>query len=205
MNNVPAVAQSTALLSTRIDRLPPHITLREYQRLRDTVQEHWSQKRTPKSRFYERRDTLFLDLLWATGARVDDLCRLPVSAIDFTQRRVRIDMKKVKRPTVVSLDEGLLLDLSRFIADFEVKGNLFGFTRFYAYKMLKQYAEEAGLRDIHPHKFRHGLAIHLLQQGVPIPVISARLGHASVYVTMSMYMKVTPEIQQQMLKDVVWR
>ncbi len=205
MNNVPAVAQSTALLSTRIDCLPPHITLSEYRRLRDTVQEHWSRKRTPKSRFYERRDTLFLDLLWATGARVDDLCRLQVSAIDFTQRRVRIDMKKVKRPTVVSLDEGLLLDLSRFVADFEVRGSLFSFTRFYAYKMLKQYAEETGLRDIHPHKFRHGLAIHLLQQGVPIPVISARLGHASVYVTMSMYMKVTPEIQAEMVKNVTWR
>ncbi len=205
MNNVPAVAQSTALLSTRVDQLPPHITLNEYQRLRDTVQEHWSQKRTPKSRFYERRHTLFLDLLWSTGARVDDLCRLPVSAVDFTQRRVRIDMKKVKRPTVVSLDEGLLLDLSCFIADFEIMGDLFGFTRFYAYKMLKQYAEEAGLLDIHPHKFRHGLAIHLLQQGVPIPVISARLGHASVYVTMSMYMKVTPEIQAEMVKNVKWR
>ena len=65
--------------------------------------------------------------------------------------------------------------------------------------------EETGLRDIHPHKFRHGLAIHLLQQGVPIPVISARLGHASVYVTMSMYMKVTPEIQAEMVKNVTWR
>jgi integrase/recombinase XerD len=71
--------------------------------------------------------------------------------------------------------------------------------------MVKQYAEEAGIEDIHPHKFRHGLAIHLLQQGVPIPVISARLGHASVYVTMSLYMKVTPEIQAEMVKHVKWR
>ena len=114
-------------------------------------------------------------------------------------------MKKSKRKTIVTLDEGLLLDLSRFIADFNVNEALFGFTRFYAYKMVKQYANEAGIEDIHPHKFRHGLAIHLLQQGVPIPVISARLGHASVYVTMSLYMKVTPEIQAEMVKHVKWR
>jgi len=148
---------------------------------------------------------LFVDLLWATGCRVDDLCRLPVSAFDFPRRHVRIDMKKVKRPAVVALDADLLLDVSRFCSDFQVEGVLFGFSRIRAYKMIREYAESVGLKEIHPHKFRHGLAIHLLQQGVPIPVISARLGHASVYVTMSMYMKVTPEIQAEMVKHVEWR
>ena len=136
---------------------------------------------------------------------MDDLCHLPVSAINFKKRQVQIDMKKSKRKTIVALDEGLLLDLSRFMSDYDVKGKLFGFTRFYAYKMVKQYAQETGIEDMHPHKFRHGLAIHLLQQGVPIPVISARLGHASVYVTMALYMKVTPEIQAEMVKHVKWR
>ncbi|HPO07381.1 MAG TPA: tyrosine-type recombinase/integrase [bacterium] len=196
---------NNAMLSTRIDDLPPHITFGEYQRVRETIENHWQLKETPQSPFYQRRDLLFIDLLWATGARVDDLCHLPVSAVNFKKRQVQIDMKKSKRKTIVALDEGLLLDLSRFISDFDVKGPLFGFTRFYAYKMVKQYAEEAGTEDIHPHKFRHGLAIHLLQQGVPIPVISARLGHASVYVTMSLYMKVTPEIQAEMVKHVKWR
>ncbi|HOE12411.1 MAG TPA: tyrosine-type recombinase/integrase [bacterium] len=196
---------NNAMISTRIDDLPPHITFAEYLRMRETIENHWQLKETPKSPFYQRRDMLFIDLLWATGARVDDLCHLPVNAVNFTKRQVRIDMKKSKRVTIVTLDEGLLLDLSRFISDFDVKGALFGFTRFYAYKMVKQYANEVGIEDIHPHKFRHGLAIHLLQQGVPIPVISARLGHASVYVTMSLYMKVTPEIQAEMVKHVKWR
>jgi len=130
------------------------------------------------------------------------LCRLPVSAFDFPRRHVRIDMKKVKQPALVALDADLLLDVSRFISDFKVEGVLFGFSRIRAYKMIREYAESAGLKDIHPHKFRYGLAIHLLQQGVPIPVISARQGHASVYVTMSMHMKVTPEIQAEIVKHV---
>ncbi len=49
----------------------------------------------------------------------------------------------------------------------------------------------AGIAVLHPLKFRHGLAVHLLQQGVPIPVISACFGHAFVYMTMQMYMKVS--------------
>jgi integrase/recombinase XerD len=148
---------------------------------------------------------LFIDLLWSTGARVDDLCGLPISAVDFAKRQVKIEMKKTKRPTIVTLDADLLLDVSRFCSVFEVKEKLFGFSRVRAWKMIKTYAEQAGIADLHPHKFRHGLAIHLLQQGVPIPVISARLGHASVYVTMQMYMKVTPEIQAEMVKHVEWR
>ncbi len=73
------------------------------------------------------------------------------------------------------------------------------------WKTLRAYAGVADLRNTHPHRFRPGLAVHLLQQGVPIQVISARLGHALVYVTMSMYMKVTPDIQAEMVKGVVWR
>ncbi|MEW6235800.1 MAG: tyrosine-type recombinase/integrase [Candidatus Omnitrophota bacterium] len=114
-------------------------------------------------------------------------------------------MKKVRRSAVVVLDADLLLDVSRFVSDFEAEGALFGFNRIRAYKIIREYAESVGLKYIHPHKFRRSLAIHLLQQGAPIPVISARLGHASVYVTMQMYMKVTPEIQAEMVKHVAWR
>lgn len=137
--------------------------------------------------------------------RSDDLCHRPISAFDFRKHRVQIEMKKVKRPTIVALDSELLLEVRGFIADYKVKEELFGFSRVWAFKMFKAYAEAAGIADVHPHKFRHGLAIHLLQQGVPIPVISARLGHASVYVTMSLYMKVTPDIQAEMVKHVQWR
>ena len=206
MVNLPSIVGTAVLLSTRADELPPHISFAEYQRLRTGITENWlKREKKPKSEFYRRRDLLFVDLLWATGCRVDDLCRLLVSAFDFPRRHLRIDMKKVKRPAVVALDADLLLDVSRFCSDFKVEGVLFGFSRIRAYKMIREYAESVGLKDVHPHKFRHGLAIHLLQQGVPIPVISARLGHASVYVTMSMYMKVTPEIQAEMVKHVEWR
>jgi integrase/recombinase XerD len=206
MTLLPSPINTTSLLSTRIDELPPHITFAEYKRLREAVHECWKKRKPiPKAEFYRWRDALFIDMLWSTGARVDDLCRLPVSAIDFAKRQVRIEMKKTKRPAIVTLDSDLLLDVSRFCSDFGVKERLFDFSRVRAWMMLKDYAKVAGIADLHPHKFRHGLAVHLLQQGVPIPVISARLGHASVYVTMQMYMKVTPEIQAAMVKEVEWR
>lgn len=57
--------------------------------------------------------------------------------------------------------------------------------------MIRAYAEAADINDIYSYKFRYGLAVHLLQKGGPIPVISAPLGHASVFVTMQIYMRVT--------------
>jgi len=206
MTNLPSPIGPTTLMSTRIDKLPSHITFAEYQRLREAIKDNWLKKKeTRNMEFYRWRDLLFVDMLWSTGARVDDLCHLSVSAVDFAKRQVRIDMKKSKRSTIVTLDADLLLDVRSFIADFDVKEKLFGFSRVRAWKIIKEYAEAIGIENLHPHKFRHGLAIHLLQQGVPIPVISARLGHASVYVTMQMYMKVTPEIQAEMVKGVEWR
>jgi integrase/recombinase XerD len=51
--------------------------------------------------------------------------------------------------------------------------------------------------------FRHGLAIHLLQNGVPIPVIAARLGHASIKTTMETYLVITPELQRKFVENVL--
>ena len=50
---------------------------------------------------------------------------------------------------------------------------------------------------------RHGLAIHLLNQNVPIPIISDRLGHSSVLTTMRYYLVITPEMQRQFVAGKV--
>ncbi len=82
MSKLPSLIGPTALLSTHVDELPPHITFAECQRLREIIQDYWLKKKyTAKSEFYHWRDLLFIDMLWATGARVDDLCRLLVSAV----------------------------------------------------------------------------------------------------------------------------
>ena len=48
-----------------------------------------------------------------------------------------------------------------------------------------------------PHMFRHGLSIHLLESNVPIPIISARLGHSNILTTPRYYLVITPEVQRQ--------
>jgi site-specific recombinase XerD len=46
---------------------------------------------------------------------------------------------------------------------------------------------KAGLPGIGLHSLRHGHASQLLSQGVPIPTVSKRLGHANPSITLRLY------------------
>jgi len=66
------------------------------------------------------------------------------------------------------------------------------FLRYVFYPLVKA----AGVRRVTLHDLRHAHASHLLQAGVPIKVVSERLGHATVSITLDVYQSVMPGMQQ---------
>jgi integrase len=52
--------------------------------------------------------------------------------------------------------------------------------------------EKAGIPDASLHTLRHTHASHLLSRGVPLPAVSARLGHADVNITARLYSHALP-------------
>jgi integrase/recombinase XerD len=58
--------------------------------------------------------------------------------------------------------------------------------------------------DFNPHWFRHGAATRMLRDGVPIEVVSAVLGHASVTTTTSVYGHLTAEDARKALQTAGW-
>lgn len=189
-----------------IATLPPHITYEEYNTMLQAVDQYFNQKKETEKRNHHRdRDKLMLSLMWETGGRIDDICQLKTTDFDFKKRELNLYMKKRKRNNIVTLSDRMLFEISEYLRNHQIRDRLFDLTRQRAWQLIKKYASIAEISDVHPHKFRHGLAIYLLQQSVPIPVISARLGHSSVYITMQLYMKVTPEIQRHFLEGVPMR
>ncbi len=189
-----------------LSELPPHINFQEYLRIIEAVGKVFESIPSTDDRiFRQRRDILFLTYLWETGGRVGDVCDILVSDIDMYTHNLNLRVRKRKKTIIVTLNDRLLFETSEYLRNFKIEGKLFDFTRQYAWQQLKKYAEVAGVKGVHPHKFRHGLAIYLLEQKVPIPVISTRLGHSNVLITMQLYMKITPEIQRMFMENVKMR
>jgi integrase len=46
---------------------------------------------------------------------------------------------------------------------------------------------KAGLRGVSLHSLRHAHASQLLSEGIPIPTVSKRLGHANPTITLRLY------------------
>lgn len=64
-------------------------------------------------------------------------------------------------------------------------------------KWFKRHTRDAGLPAIRLHDLRHTWATVALVRGVPAKVVSERLGHASVAITLDVYSHVLPALDEQ--------
>ena len=61
---------------------------------------------------------------------------------------------------------------------------------------FKRLATEAGLPSLSVHGLRHSYATAALRAGVPAKVVSSRLGHSSISLTLDLYSHVLPATDQ---------
>ena len=64
---------------------------------------------------------------------------------------------------------------------------------------LVKYGAIVGLRHIHAHMIRHGIAMFLQSQGVPAEVIAYHLCHSSTAVTLFTYARMSASQERSML------
>jgi integrase/recombinase XerC len=151
------------------------------------------------------RDVAILELLYATGIRVGELCGLDVDDLDRTRRVVRVFGKGRKERTVpygvpADVALGRWLDAARasLVAP-GAGGALFlgargGRIDQRAVRAMvhRRLAEVPGAPDLGPHGLRHTAATHLLEGGADLRTVQELLGHASLATT-QIYTHVTAE------------
>ncbi len=143
-----------------------------------------------KNTFVGARDRAILELLYASGLRVSELCSLDIYDVDDTFVRVKGKGNKERlvplgKSALAAIDSFLLHFRSHYESDREkalfvtIKGKRIH--RVEIWKQLKAYAKKMGIaKEISPHSLRHTFATHLLDHGAPIRVIQEMLGHSSI-------------------------
>ena len=143
-----------------------------------------------------RRDKAMLEVLYATGLRVSELCGLPAEGIDLDRGFV-LTRGKGNKERVIPLGAPAIDAVRAYLNDGRatfLKGRASAFlflgpsgkplTRQGFWKLIKRYAREAGItKEISPHKLRHSFATHLLEGGADLRVVQAMLGHADLSTT----------------------
>ncbi len=159
-----------------------------------------------------RRDRAMLEFLYATGARISELCGLSIGDVDLESRTARLYGKGSKerlvpfvRVAATALAEWLgpsgrtHLEPDRWARRGDAEAVFLNqrgarMSRQLAWAVVKRYGERAGIPAEHlsPHVLRHSCATHLLDHGADLRIVQELLGHASVSTT-QVYTKVSQE------------
>jgi integrase/recombinase XerD len=140
------------------------------------------------------RDRTMLELLYASGLRVSELCSLRALDFDPQTNLLRVFGKGSKERFVPMHAQaaGFLQDYIRHwrplfapkepVLFLNRSGN--GLSRVGVWKLVQRYARMAGIHcAISPHTFRHSFATHLLEGGADLRSLQLLLGHADISAT----------------------
>jgi len=151
-----------------------------------------------------QRDSLILDMLYATGVRVGELVNIKVSDIDLGRKNIIILGKgnKERFVTYGEYCEDILktyLNNGRVILNIKQSDYLFlnnnggrltdRGVRFILDKLIQKTSIN---KNISPHMIRHSFATHLLNEGCDLLTVQKLLGHESIKAT-QIYTHVTTD------------
>lgn len=150
------------------------------------------------------RDRAVLELLYATGIRVSELCGLDIDDLDLETETIRVlgkgDKERtvpVGKPALRAVKTWLTQGRPAWAIPRSGAALLLGArgARLHpttARRVVHRQLQEAGMTDLSPHGLRHTAATHLLEGGADLRTVQELLGHASLQTT-QLYTHVSPE------------
>jgi site-specific recombinase XerD len=145
------------------------------------------------------RDRAVLEVLYASGMRVGELCRLSIQDYDRTLIEIRVFGKGAKE-RVVLLNESAQYWLNRYLDDYwqhfsdnespQPDSPLFisrqasRLSSRSVHRIVLKYARLAKIdKTITPHTLRHTFATHMLEGGADLRAVQDLLGHTTISTT----------------------
>lgn len=174
----------------------------------------YQQYKTVKSTYQKRntlRDIAIIELLFATGMRISELCSLKPDKIDLDSKSILIYGKGSKERRIQIGNQDVCNLLKKYYKEYQneilncnrffVKQNGTPFSDQSIRRMIKRYSSLASINlHITPHMFRHTFATCLLEADVDIRYIQEMLGHSSINIT-EIYTHVAMSKQMDILSN----
>ncbi len=143
-----------------------------------------------------RRDRALVELLYASGTRVAELCGLDLDDLDFDTRTVRV-RGKGNRERVVPFGVPAADAIRGWLTDGRpaLVGPATGSALFCGVRgrridprtvrkvVMRVSGETPGLSPVSPHALRHSAATHVLEGGADLRTVQEMLGHATLATT----------------------
>lgn len=190
-------------------KLPEVLSIADASLAMDSLATRVAEEETPLS----KRDCAILELLYATGARVSELCGLNLDDIDYQRNTIRVLGKGNKERTIPLGNPAMkALELWLKSARNEVSTTASGRAVFLGsrgkridQRTVRTVVYEAlsaleGIEKMGPHALRHSAATHLLEGGADLRTVQEILGHASLATT-QIYTHVSTERLQKAFKQ----
>jgi integrase/recombinase XerD len=190
-----------------LPRVIPLIVIRKiltaaYQRLAYAKTEYASR--------VAKRDIAIVELLFATGLRVSELCSLNSDDVNLNDGSILIIGKGEKERLIHIGNQEVLVALRNYK---DANNSSVEKSEYFFINRLKTKVSDQSIRfllkslcnqayislHITPHMFRHSFATLLLEENVDIRYIQGMLGHGSIKTT-QIYTQVTARKQRQILK-----
>lgn len=148
------------------------------------------------------RDKALLELMYATGMRVSEICSLDISDLNMSIGYVEVTSKGKKRivpigrPCKAAIKDYIMHSRKELLGKKNDDGALIlsylgeRITRQGIWKILKTYAEKTEFADkVSPQTIRNSFAAHLIQNGADLKSLQELLGHEDIMAT-KIYLRV---------------
>ncbi len=189
--------------------LPKTIPLHTMQELLSAIYKQHTNAKTALQKKNTLRDIAVIELLFATGMRISELCSLKDSSVSLADKSILIFGKGSKERKVQIGNDDVIRVLTDYKCAFssEIQACSHFFANHWGHalsdqsvrRMINKYTSLAAI-DLHitPHMFRHTFATCLLEADVDIRYIQEILGHSSIHIT-ELYTHVAMSKQRDIL------
>ena len=140
------------------------------------------------------RDKALLEVLYATGVKLNELIALDVDAVELSMSFLRVNGKRQRMVPLTDRSVGLL---KRYLVECRPMRVLHPtdpclfpgrngtrISRVGVWKLIKKYAQKAGIpRNFNPRTLRHAFAIHLILGGMDLDAIKFLFGYKKLEAT----------------------